>query len=657
MNSTPRDVLIEIVTLYGRPLLGSPQICEGLLKDYCGEFRGEIFVLVSCLRSGLVEQLLHQSGPSIKLVCARLALKLEQNLATSSDIAKWALESWAIALGLLQPDAATPRLSESIGVFAGASGQNLLLASEPGAGEGKSADDTVPLPPVDDPLIIHDPDALEFLADEPESRWPLPDWSNPERNVIVYPEGSDQEPKLQDAVGEAVPHSRLQLKPGVHRVSLIVKKDLQICSEDDLPGVILESVSSSVVVLEGACLLLSHLTLKGIPGKDQKTLPTVEVKAGHLIMEDCDITSEVSTIMEIKGPESEAVLRGCHLHGSKAGGILFQDEAGGYLENCHFYRNKLSHVVIGKGSTPTLFDCKISHSAMAGIYAIEGGTGLVENCDIWQNAVGGIQCRRGANPRFRHCRISMNERYGVLIAEQAEGIFEHCQIFNNARMGVTVSQQSKPQFSTCQIFDNHGEGVDLDEQTGGEWLDCEIFNNEGANFAARGQSTPHVYRCVIHDGHKEGALITSSSEGRFEGCEFYGNALTAIFVAQNSKPVFDGCVLHDGKENAMTFLETAEGKCIDCEITHHAGTAVMIAGQSWPLLERCHILNNKAIGVHIDETSAPRLKDCVIRENGGIGLLVRGGGTAECCDLNGNLGGDWDISMDAKLRAWSAISD
>src|SRR5882757_9856074 len=112
MTSTPRDVLIEIVAKYGEPLLASPLRSEGLLKDYCGEFRREIFVLVSCLRVGVVDQLRRQGGPSVKLVCARLALKLEQNLAISSDVAKWAMESWAIALGLLNPDAATTQFND-----------------------------------------------------------------------------------------------------------------------------------------------------------------------------------------------------------------------------------------------------------------------------------------------------------------------------------------------------------------------------------------------------------------------------------------------------------------------------------------------------------------------------------------------------------------
>ena len=77
MSTTPRDVLIDIVARHGEPLLVSPVRCEGLLKDYCGTHRREIFVLVSCLRAGIIDQMRRQTGPSIKLICARLALKLE----------------------------------------------------------------------------------------------------------------------------------------------------------------------------------------------------------------------------------------------------------------------------------------------------------------------------------------------------------------------------------------------------------------------------------------------------------------------------------------------------------------------------------------------------------------------------------------------------
>jgi F-box protein 11 len=652
---TPRDVLIEIVAKHGDSLLTSPLRTEALLKDYCGEFRREIFVLVSCLRAGVIDQLRRQSsGPSVKLVCARLALKLEQNLAISSDVAKWAVESWAIALGLLLPQNATTRLSDFVDI-ASRLGQVPPVPQLPAQQVEQPGQET---PPAETETTGHDAATsvqeeppVEFLAEEPEPGWPVPDWSRPVATIVVFPDSSGQRPTLREALREAKPNTCLLLKPGLYHESLVIKKDVQIRAEGAPREVTIESLASSVVTLEGACLYLARLTLKGIGGKDKKTLPAVEVKSGRLEMEDCDLTSDISSVMEVKGERSEVVLRRCHLHDGKAGGIVFTEDAVGYLEECHLYQNKLSHVVIGKGCSPTLFSCKISHALMAGVYISEGGEGFIENCDIWGNAVGGVQIRRGGNPRFRHSRISANERYGILVTEQGEGLFENCQVFDNARMGVTISQQSKPRFSSCQVFDNHAEGVEISLQGEGELLDCEVFSNGEANVLVKDKSTPQLYRCVIHDGEKAGLIITGASEGRFEQCEFFGNTLAAVSVAQNSKPVFRQCVLHHGNEGGISVLG-AEGQFIDCEITHHAGTALFIGAKAQPRFERCHVVNNQGVGIHIDDASTPALLNCVVRENGGTGVLCTQNSTPRMIEgeISGNVGGGLLVTSQGKGR-------
>ena len=611
MSNTPRDVLIEMVARYGEPLLSSPLRCDGLLKDYCGEYRREIFVLTSCLRVGLVEQMRRQSGPSIKLICARLALKLEQNLAISSDVAKWGVESWAVALGLMKPENATVSLSSILDPNARATAEDELVQPV------LPLDYATETPPVPEVAPTTSDEPVEYLAQEPEPRWTAPDWSQPAATIEVYPDNSSQKPGLRDAVRDAVENACLVLRPGVYRESLTIKKNLQIRAEGET--VTIESQSASVFVLDGACLLLSRLVLKGTGGKDKKTQAAVEVKSGHLVMEDCNLTSDSSTVVEVKGAQAEAYLRRCHLHDGKAGGILFAEGGAGYLEECHLYQNKLSQVVIGKGCAPVLTGCKVSHAQMAGIYISEGGEGLIENCDIWGNAVGGLQCRRGGNPRVRYCRISANERYGVLIGEQGQGLFEHCMIFENARMGVSISQQSKVRFSSCRIFDNHGDGVEFSEQADGELLDCEIFSNDGANVLAKEKSKPALYRCVVHDGHKEGLVLSGASEGRFEACEFSTNALTGILLSEAAKGDFQRCVLHHGRDNGLTAMQGAEGQFVDCEFTHHAGTAVLIGERAQPRFERCHMRENLAVAVHVDD-AAPVFQGCVIEHNAGTGF-------------------------------------
>ena len=346
MSPTPREVLIEIVATQGEPVLTSPIRCEGLLKDFCEDSRREIFVLVSCLRVGVVDQLRQQNGAPIKTACDRLALRLEKNLALSGNIAKWAVESWAIALGLLDPQAATVNFDN--GVANSAPVEEVL---SPEAPPPVQEEEELPLE-TEAPVVEAGPP--EFLAREPKPRGTVPDWSRPTQQLTVYPDAGGRKPTLREAVRDAGANARLMLKPGTYKESLVIKRDLQIWADGSQDEVILESLSSSVVVLDGAALFLTGLTLKGIMGKDKMRCRGGVKQPGHLTMNDCDLTSDSSSIVEVKGPESEVILRRCHLHDGKAGGILFQEEAAGYLEECHLYQNKLSHVAFGKGCAPVL---------------------------------------------------------------------------------------------------------------------------------------------------------------------------------------------------------------------------------------------------------------------------------------------------------------
>ncbi len=43
MNDFPRQKLCEIITQYGQDVSDNPQRCEGLLKDFCGQYSKKSF--------------------------------------------------------------------------------------------------------------------------------------------------------------------------------------------------------------------------------------------------------------------------------------------------------------------------------------------------------------------------------------------------------------------------------------------------------------------------------------------------------------------------------------------------------------------------------------------------------------------------------------
>jgi hypothetical protein len=113
MEELPRQILADIITRYGQTVCEGPSL-QGLLSDYCkGQYRREIFVLVSALRERVAADLLAASEGSPKeILLARLTQRLVENLGFTSEVARWAVESWALALGkLVPPELATASAS------------------------------------------------------------------------------------------------------------------------------------------------------------------------------------------------------------------------------------------------------------------------------------------------------------------------------------------------------------------------------------------------------------------------------------------------------------------------------------------------------------------------------------------------------------------
>ncbi|MGP0062790.1 MAG: formylglycine-generating enzyme family protein [Isosphaeraceae bacterium] len=109
MNDSVRKKLSEIIKRYGREICNEPRRCKGLLLDHCAGDRREVFVLVSALEEQVVSDLMDDLGSqSWTLVAGRLSRRLVEHRAMAEAAALWAVESWALALGVITERATTP---------------------------------------------------------------------------------------------------------------------------------------------------------------------------------------------------------------------------------------------------------------------------------------------------------------------------------------------------------------------------------------------------------------------------------------------------------------------------------------------------------------------------------------------------------------------
>jgi hypothetical protein len=116
MDVTARQQLAALVRQRGPGVIDDARQCEALLRDLCAASPREVNVLVSALRSGVPGQLA-ASSPSIpaKLRVGQLVDHLRQTQGLAPDAAQWAVESWALALGVLAPADVTPAAGEPRG--------------------------------------------------------------------------------------------------------------------------------------------------------------------------------------------------------------------------------------------------------------------------------------------------------------------------------------------------------------------------------------------------------------------------------------------------------------------------------------------------------------------------------------------------------------
>ncbi len=111
MESLPREILQQLLHRYGRNLATEPYRLKGLLLDLCGNYRAEINVLLHAQAAGVPDKLLRLT-PLLPLgiVLTQVSKDMEAEHYTAPAAARWAVETWALALGfeLPAPQSAPP---------------------------------------------------------------------------------------------------------------------------------------------------------------------------------------------------------------------------------------------------------------------------------------------------------------------------------------------------------------------------------------------------------------------------------------------------------------------------------------------------------------------------------------------------------------------
>jgi DNA-directed RNA polymerase subunit RPC12/RpoP len=98
----PRQKLVELVSRFGPQVSEDAKRCEGLLRDFCGDHKREITILVAAIREGVtVELRVSQGAIPQDVLLERCSQRLHSNLGLVPHLARWSVETWALALGVI----------------------------------------------------------------------------------------------------------------------------------------------------------------------------------------------------------------------------------------------------------------------------------------------------------------------------------------------------------------------------------------------------------------------------------------------------------------------------------------------------------------------------------------------------------------------------
>ncbi len=116
MSDLPRQKLCEVIKEQGAGVADDPRRLEGILNDGTGgKHRAEVASLIAAVKAEVVAELKGGKGVVSADEVGRLAQRLTDKQEVPQDQARWAVESWAQALGRGGDTPAKPRRERTPG--------------------------------------------------------------------------------------------------------------------------------------------------------------------------------------------------------------------------------------------------------------------------------------------------------------------------------------------------------------------------------------------------------------------------------------------------------------------------------------------------------------------------------------------------------------
>jgi F-box protein 11 len=325
--------------------------------------------------------------------------------------------------------------------------------------------------------------------ERPHLAWPGATRGAPEPRVLVVdPLHRGDYPTIGQAIAAAQPGHLIKVRPGVYNEEIVIDRPLEIVG-DGLREVIVVRSSENVIRMATDNAIVRNLTLRQTGGE----WFAVKVSQGHLVLEECDVSSLALACVAIHNGAMATVRRN-RIHDGKQGGIYIRDRGEGIIEDNDIVGNTYAGVSIRTGGNPAVRKNRIHDNKQNGIYVWEQGEGIIEENDIIGNTLSGIEIKTGGKPTVRQNRINDNKQSGIHVHNQGEGIIEDNDIIGNTLYGISIKTAGNPSVSRNRIHRNGHQAIWIDEDGAGTFEGNDLRDNAKGAWHIDDSSLPLVWR-------------------------------------------------------------------------------------------------------------------------------------------------------------------
>ena len=195
---------------------------------------------------------------------------------------------------------------------------------------------------------------------------------------------------IADALRQAPAGACIALAPGIYREKITIDRPLEIVGLGPREQIVIENVRGSCVEIHAPQAVLRGLTLRCLTGLQRQIAFGLDVTAGRVLVEDCEISAQGSSCIRIVGPHTHAWIHGCQVHHGLHHGIQLIGSARCSVLDCAIFSNGQHGILVAEDTAVLIRRCQITDNGEAAIRVERSTSGAVavEDSDLSHNQFG-----------------------------------------------------------------------------------------------------------------------------------------------------------------------------------------------------------------------------------------------------------------------------